>query len=206
MATLATTTGYSIVTGRMIGTSPTQTEPKNLGWGTGSGTSEISDTALFTAAPEARVVGTSTQTTTTTTDDTYQVTGQLTASTNETITNVGLFDAATAAPQTTLSAAVTSSTQTTINPTSATGFPTTGNYNIQVASEVMTVTGGQGTTTWTVTRGANGSTALSSIASGTTVTGGSSTSGGNLFVKADFTGLALNANDSISFTIATVFA
>jgi parallel beta-helix repeat protein len=36
------------------------------------------------------------------------------------------------------------------------GFPDGGNYTIQIDSEQMTVTGGQGTTTLTVARGANG--------------------------------------------------
>lgn len=57
-----------------------------------------------------------------------------------------------------LSGAVNSS-QTTIAVASARGFPTAGNFLIQIDSETMQVTGGQGTTTWTVTRGYNGSTA-----------------------------------------------
>jgi len=44
-------------------------------------------------------------------------------------------------------------TQTTINVASASGFPGSGDYDIIVDGEEMTVTGGQGTTTWTVTRG-----------------------------------------------------
>ena len=47
---------------------------------------------------------------------------------------------------------------TTLNVTSATGFPGSGNYTISVNGEQMTVTAGQGTTAWTVTRGANGTT------------------------------------------------
>lgn len=58
---------------------------------------------------------------------------------------------------TTLAAGVTSS-GTTITVASASGFPTSGTYTIQVDSEQMTVTAGQGTTTWTVTRGVNGTT------------------------------------------------
>ncbi|MDX6253804.1 MAG: hypothetical protein QOJ11_138 [Frankiales bacterium] len=44
------------------------------------------------------------------------------------------------------------------------GFPTAGAYTIQVDSEQMTVIAGQGTTTWTVTRGANGTTPASHAA------------------------------------------
>ncbi len=56
---------------------------------------------------------------------------------------------------TTLSAAITTTASTTVNVASAAGFPTSGNYTIQIDSEQMLVTGGQGTTTWTVTRGYN---------------------------------------------------
>ncbi len=62
------------------------------------------------------------------------------------------------AAQTTLTAAI-NATQTTIAVASATGFPTTNGYGITIGSETMLVTGGAGTTTWTVTRGTDGSTA-----------------------------------------------
>lgn len=61
---------------------------------------------------------------------------------------------------TTLNGAINSSV-TSITVASATGFPAFGNYVIQIASEQMLVTGGQGTTTWTVTRGFNGTVAAS---------------------------------------------
>ena len=54
---------------------------------------------------------------------------------------------------------VVGSADTTIKVASAAGFPGAGQYYIQIGSEQMLVTGGQGTTTWTVTRGANGTTA-----------------------------------------------
>lgn len=59
---------------------------------------------------------------------------------------------------TTLNGAITNA-QTTITVASASGFPTSGTYRIQVDNELMTVTGGQGTSTWTVTRGVGGTTA-----------------------------------------------
>lgn len=62
-------------------------------------------------------------------------------------------------PTTTLAAAVTTTSATTITVASASGFPTSGTFTILIGTEQMTVTGGQGTTTWTVTRGANGTTA-----------------------------------------------
>ncbi len=60
---------------------------------------------------------------------------------------------------TTLAAAITAAGSTSITVTSATGFPSTGNYGIMIDAENMTVTAGQGTTTWTVTRGVGGTTA-----------------------------------------------
>lgn len=70
---------------------------------------------------------------------------------------------------TTLTAAVTTTTQTSISVASAVGFPTTGTYRIRVGAELMDVTGGQGTLTWTVARGVGGSTAATH-ASGASVT------------------------------------
>jgi hypothetical protein len=68
---------------------------------------------------------------------------------------------------TTLAAAV-NSTQTTITVASATGFPTS-QFTLRIDDESMTVTSGFGTTTWTVTRGANGSAAASHVNAQTVV-------------------------------------
>jgi hypothetical protein len=57
--------------------------------------------------------------------------------------------------------------QNTITVGSATGFPTT-NFIIRIDDEYMLVTGGFGTTTWTVMRGTTGSSATSHV-SGQTV-------------------------------------
>jgi hypothetical protein len=92
MATLLVNTGKAIVTNYLAGGAATQ--PKYVGWGTGSGTTAATDTTLFTEVTP-RVTGTATQVTTSTTNDTYQVVGTQTASTTETITNAGLFDAST---------------------------------------------------------------------------------------------------------------
>ena len=56
------------------------------------------------------------------------------------------------AQTTTLDGAI-SSTDTELDVDSFSGFPGSGNYNIRIGSEEMTVTGGQGTLTWTVSRG-----------------------------------------------------
>lgn len=92
MATLLVNTGKAIVTNYLSGGAATQ--PKYIGWGTGAGTTGATDTTLFTEVLP-RVTGTATQTTTSTTNDTLQVVGTQTAGTTETITNAGLFDAAT---------------------------------------------------------------------------------------------------------------
>lgn len=92
MATVITDGGLAIITNRIIGAG---TEPKHVAWGTGAGTAAVTDTTLFTEASEARVDGASSRVTTTVANDTYQVVGTLTADGAKTITNVGLFDAAT---------------------------------------------------------------------------------------------------------------
>jgi len=60
---------------------------------------------------------------------------------------------------TTLSAAITTTTATSMTVVSKSPFPTTANYYILIESEVIKVTGGANTTSWTVTRGLNGTTA-----------------------------------------------
>lgn len=130
MATLVVNGGKGIVTNRLKGSG---TEPVNVGWGTAAGTTAATDTTLFTeklvdlttSAGTDHTAGTSTQQTTTTTNDTYQVVATRTATGSGTVTNAGLFDAA---------------------------------------------------------------------------------SGGNLFLKGDFTGIGLVSGDSIQFTIKAVFA
>src|SRR3954452_9748851 len=129
MATFVLDGGLDIVTNRMKGAG---TEPLNVGWGTAAGTAAATDTTLFTeklvdlttSAGTDHTAGTSTQQTTTTTNDTYQVVATRTATGAGTVTNAGLFDAA---------------------------------------------------------------------------------SGGNLFLKGDFTGIGLASGDSIQFTFKAVF-
>jgi hypothetical protein len=92
MATLLVNTGKAIVTNYLNGGAATQ--PKYVAWGTGAGTTAATDTTLFTEVLP-RVSGTTSQVTTSTTNDTYQVVGTQTAGSSATITNAGLFDAAT---------------------------------------------------------------------------------------------------------------
>ena len=92
MADVVTSVGKATITGRIKGTS---NEPKYGTWGTGAGTAAVGDTVMFTEGSEARVIATTTQQTTTVTNDTYRAVFALTADGAKTITNYGLFDAAT---------------------------------------------------------------------------------------------------------------
>ena len=93
MATYLVSGGKAIVTGFLTGGDTTQ--PKYVGWGTGAGTTTVTDTTLFTEVGTTRATGTNTQQTTTYTNDTYQVIGTMTAGGTLAITNAGLFDAST---------------------------------------------------------------------------------------------------------------
>ena len=84
--------------------------------------------------------------------------------------NGSFYDSSVAnVPSTTLNGSLTNST-TTVVVTSATNWPTSGNYYARIgnvgaettggSSEVVLVTAGQGTTSWTVTRGQLGTTAI----------------------------------------------
>lgn len=64
-----------------------------VGWGTGAGTSAVTDTTLFTEVTAERASSTQTLVTTTLTNDTLQNVATLTSVSGETITNAGLFDA-----------------------------------------------------------------------------------------------------------------
>lgn len=94
MATVYTAVGEGVVVDLVDGTSAVHLDATNakIAWGTGAGTAAKGDTTLFTEASEARVAATVTQPAA----DTNQWVGTLTADGAKTITNAGLFDAATA--------------------------------------------------------------------------------------------------------------
>ena len=102
MATLLVNAGQAICSGRMLGASPAQAEPKNIGIGSGAGTTAAGDTTLFTEyttgtwTAYARTANAGTQVTGTNTNDTYQVQGTFTAGAAQTVTNAACFDAASA--------------------------------------------------------------------------------------------------------------
>src|SRR5262245_66547571 len=88
LASLVPSVGKAILSGRMLGATPTQAEPRYMGWGTGAGAGAAGSTDLSTPATEARVAGTGSQVTTSVTNDTHQVLGTITATGAKTITNV----------------------------------------------------------------------------------------------------------------------
>lgn len=220
MANAATVTfsGRSIIWGRVKGNSVN--EPLNIQWGDSTVTGSLnSDVNLFKPQTEARTAGTSSLYTTSFLADTYQVTGAITCAVGaKTITEVGLFDTTTASPSTTVAASLTASA-TVVTIGALGNFPTTGNYYAQVENEVVLVTGAN-STTLTMTRGRMNSTSathtsgvpftlggdgsmgagLSGATTQQTATVGASV-GGDLFLHADFAGIALNVSDSINFTI-----
>lgn len=207
-ATVVTRKGREIFTGRMIGSSPTQAEPKILAWGLDPADAYAAantDVALFTESPEARVTGTSSQQTTTTVNDTYQVTGTMTASSARVITEAALSDSTTQPAAATVAAGgvVASNSATTLN-TGSTFTPGNNNF-VQIRTEVMQVTAGSGSTALTVVRAQNGSGAISTIAVSDNVAPGNppgqtGITGGSLLAKSDFAAINLNTSDSIAFT------
>ncbi len=208
---VTTAKGREVWTGRLIGATPSQAEPKNLGWGTGGAaggpfTAAVTDVAPFQESAEARIAATSSQVTTTTTNDTYQLAGAtFTSLSNQSIAEVFASDSATKPFSTTVTGgtAVGSNSGTTL--TVAASYTPANNTYIQVRTEVMLVTAGSGTTSLTVSRNQNGSGALSTIANGDQVTmgnpPGTATANGTLFIHASFSALPLNTNDTLTPTL-----
>lgn len=94
MATQFVDVGKQWVVDKMDDSSATTMN--RVGWGTGAGTAGETDTTLFTEAAETRATATLSQVVTTITGDTFQAVGTITCTgSGKTITNAGLFDAAT---------------------------------------------------------------------------------------------------------------
>lgn len=87
---LTNPTGRAWEVNSINGDAPAQMH--HVGWGTGAGVAAVGDTALFGAATEARVTATLAKPTTTT----WKITATLVAESNQTVTNVGVFDDAVA--------------------------------------------------------------------------------------------------------------
>lgn len=202
---VVTAKGREVITNRFSATGGT--EPKILGWGTGTQTAATTDVGPFIEAAESRVTGTSSQVTTTTTNDTYQVVGTITSASAQTIAEVFLTDSSTKPFSTTWSTAPTGTSGTT--GTAAASYTPANNTYIQNEGEVMQVTGGSGSTSLTVTRAQNGS-AAATHSNGTTITTGNppgtATANSTMFLHASFTGLALSNGDSLQSTIQVKFS
>ena len=218
-AATATYPGRSLIWAlvRNVGT---PTEPKNIGWGDSTVTgSANSDVNLFKPQTEARTAGTSTMSTTTQLADTYKVTGSITCLVGaKTITEAGLFDTTTLSPSTTIATSSLAAASTSVTLAAASGI-TTGNYYRQIENECVLVTGGQNTTTETIVRAQLGSTSAAHATGVATTVGGdggasknatlgggtatvTAAQGGSCFAHADFAGVSLSVNDSISFSWA----
>jgi len=70
-------------------------------------------------------------------------------------------------PKTTTRPTSTTAAATSLTVASAAGFPLAGTSYVRIDNEVLGVTGGQGTTTWTVTRGQLGTAAATHAANAT---------------------------------------
>lgn len=98
---------------------------------------------------------------------------------------------------TTLSAAISSTGATSMTVTSASQFPGSGNYYVLIDSEVVQVTAGQGTTTWTISRGALGTTAA-------THSNGAAVSGMMLWRNTLTSSKTINSGDTVQFPAASL--
>jgi hypothetical protein len=100
MANLMVNAGRAIMSGLVSGV--TSLIPKNVGIGSGAGTTAVGDTTLFTEYTTgtwtgyARTANAGVQQTTSVTNDTFKFTGTFTAGAAQTVTNAGCFDAASA--------------------------------------------------------------------------------------------------------------
>jgi hypothetical protein len=212
MANAITRKAKEIFSGRLIGSSPTQAEPKNIAWGLNPNalTAAATDVAMFQESAEARVAATSSQITTTYTNDTYQLVGTITASAGRSITEFGAFDSTTQPTTNTVAAGgvVGSNSSTALN--TGTNFSPGNNNFIQIRNEVMKVTAGSGTSALTVTRAQNGSSAISTITAADVVTPGNppgqtGITGGSMMIHCDFSVVTLSSGDSIQFTLQIQF-
>lgn len=91
---IITSVGLGLISAALKGA--TYSEPKYIGWGTGTTPPVAGNTALETPAAEARTLATTSVETTTVANDTYRITGLITCTgSQKAITEVGLFTAAT---------------------------------------------------------------------------------------------------------------
>jgi len=93
MASIAyvTNAGLAIIANRLKGSG---TEPVYFAWGSGAGNADPTDTDIFGEETETRVAMVSQIDTVSAVGDSYKLTGAIVANGTKTITNWGVFDAA----------------------------------------------------------------------------------------------------------------
>jgi len=204
MITVLTSQVRNSLAASVIGSGTLSIHPGFIQWGTGPGTASGSDETLFNPV-QSRVACSVSQATTTTSGDTVLISGMITSTGTQSITNVGVFNTITGTAVGYLTSQINPS-DTIINVSGYANFPNTYPFDVQVLSEVMTVTTGT-LGAWTVTRNTNGTTrTLNVIPSTTQVVGGNNTANGNMFLKTSFGGGAtLNAGDALQFKISLQF-
>ena len=200
MNTVLTSVARSNLVNAITGSGYSLSEPKYLSWGTGSSTALPTDIALGNPINTV-ITGTVSTLSTVTSGDTYFCTGNFIASNSYSVTEVGLFTSNSSSAVGSLSNQV-NPTDTTITVSGYSGFPGTFPFNLQVLTEVMTATSGNGTNVFNVIRGTNGSSKVTSIIPALTPVVGPA---GQMFLKSSFSGINLNAGDSIQFNISVQF-
>lgn len=200
MITTLTTQTRSRLVNAIAGSGYPFSPPHYVTWGIGSGNASATDIAIFNPVGTP-ISGTLSTITTSTPGDTFSFSGTLTASGSYQITNVGLTDSQVVPAVGYLTSQV-NPTDLTVSLSGYSLFPNTFPFLIQVYTEVMEVISGNGSNTFNVIRGANGSSILTTIIPSLTPVVGPA---GNLFMKSSFQSIPLTYGDSIQFNINIQF-
>jgi hypothetical protein len=210
MAAVVTRWYYQAVGSLVDGGSPSL--PAYIGWGFNPNGLSSSDTdiSLFNEAPETRTLAVVTVDTINSPNDTLVFSGTLTSAAGGTIQEVGIYDAATKPFTGTIQAGSSIiGSSSAVGLTIASGYtgsiPANDDYLQLDTGEVVAISAGGGTTSLTVSRGANGSNNSPAAVAGTNVTGGvapggSVFAGGQLWYHADFT-YTLGAGQGLTFNL-----
>jgi len=200
MISLLTTQGRTSLVNCILGSGFGLAPIQYMAWGSGTQTVSPTDVALF--SPTLNPVRcTISKETIVTSGDTYLCIGTINSDIYQTVSNIGLFDSGLTAPNGQLISQVNpgdTSIRVNLYGTYGNSFP----FEVQVSTEVMLVTSGNGTDTFYVTRGYNGSTRSTSIIpTYTPVTGVA----GTMFLKSSFPVVSLTPGDSMQFNVSIQF-